>query len=622
MILNLSKLPNNLLQETKEALNEIKVKYSDNATLYLTATCGEKFSLSFDGTTYSIVYPELRHYFRALTLIKLNAKCKKFNIEEPSYAKEFGVMLDCCRNAVYNINQMKKIIRLLALMGYNQIQLYIEDTYEVDDEPYFGYMRGRYTKAEMKELDDYAYRFGVEIVPCIQTLAHLYTIFRWPVYESIHDVKDVILVEEERTYKLFENIFKTLNECFRTKKIHIGMDEAHWLGRGQYQDKHGPVSNRTELMLKHLDKVLELLAKYDYEPIMWSDMFFRFEFNVNYYTGNTELNFSKELVNRIPKNIKLVYWDYYNYDKAVVENMFRLHNQLERDIYFAGGAWMWTGYTPHNYFSFKTSKVHLQSCIENKCDKVFITMWGDGGGECSALSVLPSLCMDAQYMYGHEDDYEDFFKALTGISSKDYLTLDLSNRISYDKEICSNNRSKISLFNDIFLGAFDYLANIGENAIYKDHIKELARVEKIAGEYKYLFTSQKKLCEVLLIKHDLGLRLRKAYKANDKETLKVLLGEVKVLIKKATEFYKTYRKQWLKECKSIGVETQDFRLGGVILRLKDCYELLSDYLAGKVEKIEDLEQDVLTAISYHPDSVGFNYHLTIASANFLDFPCG
>ncbi len=38
---------------------------------------------------------------------------------------------------------------------------YTEDTYEVDGEPFFGYMRGRYTKAEMKEIDAFAEELGV-----------------------------------------------------------------------------------------------------------------------------------------------------------------------------------------------------------------------------------------------------------------------------------------------------------------------------------------------------------------------------------------------------------------------------------------------------------------------------
>lgn len=57
--------------------------------------------------------------------------------------------------------------------------LYTEDTYEVNDEPYFGYVRGRYTKEEMKELDAFAGSLGISLIPCIQTLAHLKATFRW-----------------------------------------------------------------------------------------------------------------------------------------------------------------------------------------------------------------------------------------------------------------------------------------------------------------------------------------------------------------------------------------------------------------------------------------------------------
>lgn len=49
------------------------------------------------------------------------------------------------------------------------------------DEPYFGAYRGRYSAAEIREMDDYAQKFGVELVPCIQTLAHLHNALKWPV---------------------------------------------------------------------------------------------------------------------------------------------------------------------------------------------------------------------------------------------------------------------------------------------------------------------------------------------------------------------------------------------------------------------------------------------------------
>lgn len=54
--------------------------------------------------------------------------------------RTFGTMLDCSRNAVPNLHTLKKWVDLTASLGYNTLLLYTEDTYEVPDEPYFGYI--------------------------------------------------------------------------------------------------------------------------------------------------------------------------------------------------------------------------------------------------------------------------------------------------------------------------------------------------------------------------------------------------------------------------------------------------------------------------------------------------
>ena len=93
--------------------------------------------------------------------------------------KYFGVMLDVSRNAVMKVETMKWYLPLLKKMGYNCLFLYAEDTYAVEGEPYFGYMRGRYTAEQMREMDDFASSIGMEVIPCIQTLAHVNTTLRW-----------------------------------------------------------------------------------------------------------------------------------------------------------------------------------------------------------------------------------------------------------------------------------------------------------------------------------------------------------------------------------------------------------------------------------------------------------
>ena len=46
--------------------------------------------------------------------------------------RTLGVMLDCSRNAVLRPEELYRFIDILAKMGYNTIQLYTEDTYEID----------------------------------------------------------------------------------------------------------------------------------------------------------------------------------------------------------------------------------------------------------------------------------------------------------------------------------------------------------------------------------------------------------------------------------------------------------------------------------------------------------
>lgn len=99
----------------------------------------------------------------------------------------FGIMLDCSRNAVMKPEKVKEFAKLISDMGYNMLQLYTEDTYEITDEPFFGYMRGRYSKQELKDIDIYCQSIGIELIPCIQTLAHLGQLWQWDEYFSMFD---------------------------------------------------------------------------------------------------------------------------------------------------------------------------------------------------------------------------------------------------------------------------------------------------------------------------------------------------------------------------------------------------------------------------------------------------
>ena len=179
--------------------------------------------------------------------------------------KRFGILLDCSANGVPNVNMVKRLIRVMEKMGYNFLELCMDDIYKIDNEPYFGYLRGGYTNAELKEMDAFAKAHGVELIPCVQTLAHLTNLVKLPHYSGIVDIADILLIDEPRTYELIENMFKALRAGFTTNLVNIGFDEAHLVGLGRYLDKHGYV-NRYDLLFKHLNRVLEIAAKYGTSP--------------------------------------------------------------------------------------------------------------------------------------------------------------------------------------------------------------------------------------------------------------------------------------------------------------------------------------------------------------------
>ena len=147
-----------------------------------------------------------------------------------------GMMLDCSRHAVMKVSYVKHWMRQLALMGYNLLMLYTEDTYVLPDEPYFGYMRGGYTGEEIEDIDACARQLGIEVVACIQTLGHMDQILKWSHYSDLRDTERVLLVGEEKTHALIEKMIAFWAKHLSSRRIHVGMDEAHEFGRGRHLD--------------------------------------------------------------------------------------------------------------------------------------------------------------------------------------------------------------------------------------------------------------------------------------------------------------------------------------------------------------------------------------------------
>ncbi len=504
--------------------------------------------------------------------------------------RTLGVMIDMSRNAVMSLDGLKRFLPLLKKMGYNCVMLYTEDTYEVDNEPYFGYMRGRYTKEEMKEIDAFAASLGISVIPCIQTLAHLNAIFRWKKFPN--DCDDILLTDDERTYELIENMLSTLSECFTSRKIHIGMDEANMLGRGKHLDKHG-YETVNAIMKRHLERICEIAKKYDYELMVWSDMFFRPWNNGEYVIPKKEI--PKEVIDSLPSSVIPVYWDYYQSKISVYDDMLENHKQLSDKTWFAGGAWSWLGFVPFNQFTLKTMIPALHACKEHQIKDIIFTMWGDDGAECSHFSQLPSLFYLAEYAKGNTDEasIKAKFKKFCGIDFDEFMQIDCPNNI-IEHHGMPANPSKYMLYSDCFNDYLDYTVTEGVGEKYKEYAKALHETARKSLKYRYVFDTAAKLCEVLEIKYELGLRTRKAYEAGDKTELKRLAeNEYTEVKKRLSLFIRAFEKQWMRDNKPHGFDVQEMRLGALLYRIDSCRRRILSYANGKIDRIEELDEKLL-----------------------------
>lgn len=527
----------------------------------------------------------------------------------------FGAFIDCSRNAVKTVDTVKNFAAAIKKAGYNALYLYLEDVYEIETEPYFGHLRGRYSVAELKELDDYCCSIGIELIPAIQTLAHLGRLFTWEEYENIHDIDYVMLVGVEKTYELIDKMFAAMKKCFRSRSINIGMDEARYLGLGEYVKKFG-YKKPDEILAEHLSRVVETAKKYGFKPSMWSDMFIRTVHDGEYYPEKPNYKAVAAQKANIPENVTPVYWDYYHDRKRDYERFIKMHELLSDSIIFAGGVRTSFSFVPHNLNSAKKMRAAMDVCREHGVKDIVITTWGDDGGECSPFSVLPTLLfLIERYKNGstRKNSDEKFYK-LFGIKAKAFYDLDL---LDIYNGLSHASFSKLFLFNDPFIGFFDYHIKDGANKYYKSLALKYRRLIKTTAEYSYIFENAYRLADFLSVKAELGNITRKAYLSGDTASLKKICDETyPAAIKKLRALYASVKRVWSRENKPFGAEVQALRFGGLITRLEDCRKTLKNYIDGNIDAIKELEEPTLPYADITKPILAT--HLRIVSPGVID----
>lgn len=578
--------------------NDLDIEIVDSSadiTVYVEQVEANSLCVSLSAGVANIRYGGgMSRFFRGVATIFgwIRSGITEKKVQETPTFNLNGAMVDMSRNAVMNVKTVKFMLRKMALMGMNAFMLYTEDTYEIENRPYFGYMRGRYTKEELRELDSYALALGIELIPCIQMLGHLATHLRWSVTSPYRDTVNTMLVGSEETYKLIDDMFKTISATFTSKKLHIGMDETHDLGTGAYLDKNG-YRPRGDIYFEHLKKIIDMAKGHGFKPMMWSDMFYQIAAGKSVADYDVNVEITEEFGRLVPKGVQQVFWDYYHEEESFYAINIEKHKNLCENTMFAGGIWTWSGHCPHFSRSLRHTVPALEACKKGGVREVIATIWHNGS-ECSLILSLAGLAWYADYDYkGCYDERsvkECFENACVGSKYVDFMKTELP-ELPHGGNVCI---SRELLYNDPLIGLIDkHIEGIDMRKSYEFINKELAAIDGGAECFASAFEVIKNLSRLLLYKADYGVRLKAAYDNGDRAALSALADECGVIIEKISALRDSHRSSWFEYNKPHGWEVHDIRYGGLIMRFETARMRINDYLSGKISAIEELDTERL-----------------------------
>ncbi len=586
-------------QEFSSIKNKVAELLSVNLDYDFQIVAKEGVYASLSGDQAVIGGKETTDFYRALMLFSLEIKNGNdaFEINETRHFDKLGVSLDVSRNGVVRISTLKQILDCMALLGFNVLKLYMEDVYDLPGYPHFGYRRGKYSHEELRELDDYAYHLGIELIPGVQTLGHLGQYLRYAETSEFRENDAVLLCGEEKTYEFIEQVVKTMRKCLRSNRIMINCDEASGVGVSQIM-KEKKYTSPCQIVLNHLDRVTKICQKYDFQPCIAGDLFYG-HLGKGYY----DLDFSptKEGIKDIPE-LDIIYWDYYHTEYEDYETLLNGHRSLGRNVLFLGGIWIWAGQLPNVDFTFQTMCPALQCCIKNNVKEVWAATFGDDGNETNIAFALPQLLVFSEHCFKGENFSEEWvnqlathvfrldFNAFRAVSDYHYPWIEGLPKEDYP---FPNYMGKKIFYTDILynmVGTYDF------SDILPKHKAILAAIKK-AGKgtpWESYFEYATLILEITVEKMQLLPMIKTAYQTNDRMSLQnIAQSRIPKLIKKYEHLMFLHEMQWMKVYKPFGWEELNVRYMGIIGRLQYAQRTILSYLENEIQCIEEMEYEFI-----------------------------
>ena len=274
-----------------------------------------------------------------------------------------GITDDISRGQTSTPDNFKKIIRFLARYKMNVYSPYIEDIFQFKNHPDIGKNRGALTHKEWREIDAYAKKYGVEIIPIFETLGHWENILLDPKYSGFGEFTgaQTINVSDEKALALLDGMIGEVASCFSSPYFNIAADESWDVGLGANKERVMK-SDIATVHAEHYKRVFAMVKKYGKIPLMYGDVVLD----------------HPEILTKIPKDVTFVDW---HYGTAFDYPSPEIFKTAGFQYIVSPAVWNFTGPFPNYLNTFMNIQYLTQEGFRNGSLGVLCSNWNDFGGE-------------------------------------------------------------------------------------------------------------------------------------------------------------------------------------------------------------------------------------------------
>jgi hexosaminidase len=311
---------------------------------------------------------------------------------------------DVSRGPLPTMDYFKERIRTIAAFKMNGYSPYMEHVFASPTDPLPAWPDG-ITPAQLHELDVYAKRYYVTLIPEQQTFAHMHNTLRLEQYATAAEFPHGFLLDPGNTLAadyLKRIIGQELDAVPNPPFFHIGSDETATLGEGTsaaYVDANG---GRSAVYAQHINQMNALIAPSRARLMVWDD----------------GIEADPSIMKSLPRSAVIVNWHYDPLKSFMPFINTIAGGGLEQMV--APGANNWSRIFP----SFGNALPNAQHFIDDGKSAhvlgLFDTVWHDDGETLFEATWYPVLYAAADAWSTTEGFADDFPSAFFGVDDPRY----------------------------------------------------------------------------------------------------------------------------------------------------------------------------------------------------------